>query len=1430
MKCPHCGADNVDNSKFCVECGAGLDEGGKANLDIGGLKAKVKSEKGDGIDAMIREEDDLFDLDLNLDKNSKSSNKDDEDIFRELGLVEENDSGKDARKGKESGEISIQSNFLNEDSNFLNDVPSKEVPSKKASEPKKETTDSAEDDFFKELDLSDSQPSIDVKSESGDLKDDMSSSGEIKLDLLESSVQKPPSAQITDSKKSFDELFAGGDEEKYDELLPKKKEDSADNGFDFSLDSKPQPEAKAAKPSTSKDEGDLDIKMGDDAEFSLDDEGSDDDFSDLLPPKAEEGKKAEEMDFDLSGEDKEKGEFSFETEKFSLDEPAAESEEEPLFDASAVKTLFASPEEPKVKKPENADLKTEVPQSTVTPSKKTKIPPPAVSREESDLSRILPELTPEPEIPEIKSQIEPEISSDEAEPVIVESVPGGPAKGKEAVPVIERVRKKMQAEEEREREGEESQEEEIQVPEEEDEQKHLENLLFRLQQESNDDEKYAIIQELGEHKAENGVKPILDILNQDNLDLREAAIEALGDIGSGLATDPLLKMLVQEGNEDICYLLIKALGKIGSVQAVEHLLLVLNNENDDLVYVAAESLGKIGDERAVDGLIPLLKEKSGDLRFVAAKALGKIKSRKAIPALNKLADDPVDEVRSAVCEALGLLRAEESLDVLVSQLSDQNDDVKLKAVWALGEIRRREIVNSISILLKDLNERIRKEAAVALGKIGDPFSCESLIEALADVQDEVRLAACESLGLLKTPRAVAPLIKLLSENIAPELKQKAIIALGEIGDEEATETVIQHLDDKDERLREQSVIALGKIGNRMATEALIEVIDDANDEVRKQSVIALGVIKNEMAISRLIRKLSDENVVVSEEAVDALVKFKEQATEALVEFLPGSKSDIKSKVIRVFSRTGDIRTIMPLVRLLDSNDKKIKALTVDALLSIDRAVMESRKMILVMRESYSWLRFTIAQCLIREKDSRVSGMLVSILKDTIRAKDLEELRGLEDENIFCTVREVLNGMQRNVAELLGKFGNEQAVDQLIEVLSESESIAKYWAVFALGELGNSKAIEVLIGLLKHKTDGVDYYEIANALVKIGEQKIVRILLEELTVADDYAKESIIYTLGEFKDVRAIEPLVRSLKDSNEQLRKVAVEALGKIGSALAVEPLVKVLRDSNEKIRMTIIETLGALRDPRAVEPLTESLGDKSETIRIRIIESLGNIEDHRVVPIILKSINDQSDLVRAKAARILGEKKDRRALESLYKLLDDPDNRVREEAVEALGKIGDTGAITPLVKNLSLENMWIKNKIFEAISQFGEQAIPLLVKCLKNDDQVLRDNSTEILSMIQNNQLEKILIKMLYDRNRFMREHSALVLGNIKSVGSCDSLIELLSDRSKSVRGAVCKSLGRISDVRAIPPLKEALKDESREVREQAKLALNKIYEKNRI
>lgn len=84
------------------------------------------------------------------------------------------------------------------------------------------------------------------------------------------------------------------------------------------------------------------------------------------------------------------------------------------------------------------------------------------------------------------------------------------------------------------------------------------------------------------------------------------------------------------------------------------------------------------------------------------------------------------------------------------------------------------------------------------------------------------------------------------------VRWSAVEVLGEIGDTEAIEPLIQALKDKDEDVRRNAVEALGKIGDTRAVEPLIQALEDKNADVRETAVEALGKIGDVRAAEETI--------------------------------------------------------------------------------------------------------------------------------------------------------------------------------------------------------------------------------------------------------------------------------------------------------------------------------------------------------------------------------------------------------------------------------------------------------------------------------------------------------------------------------------------------------------------------------------------------
>jgi HEAT repeat protein len=296
------------------------------------------------------------------------------------------------------------------------------------------------------------------------------------------------------------------------------------------------------------------------------------------------------------------------------------------------------------------------------------------------------------------------------------------------------------------------------------------------------------------------------------------------------------------------------------------------------------------------------------------------------------------------------------------------------------------------------------------------------------------------------------------------------------------------------------------------------------------------------------------------------------------------------------------------------------------------------------------------------------------------------------------------------------------------------------------------------------------------------------LYDEDTAVRYHAAEA----LGLIGDVRAVEPLIATLRDVDDDVRHSAADALGKIGGT-AVEPLLVALRDVDAEVRCRAADALGKIKDVRAVEPLIATLRDTDVGARYHAAEALGLIGNVRAVEPLIATLRDTDVGVRDTAADALGQIGDVRAVEPLIATLRDTDFGVRSTAAAALGQIGDVRAVEPLIAALHDANHWVRYLAADALGQIGD------VRAIDPLFAVLRDADVEVL------------------------HHAAEALGRI-GAPAVESLLTALRDKDESVRGAAAKSLGQTRDARAVEPLITALHDADAKVRHHAAGALGEI------
>jgi HEAT repeat protein len=159
----------------------------------------------------------------------------------------------------------------------------------------------------------------------------------------------------------------------------------------------------------------------------------------------------------------------------------------------------------------------------------------------------------------------------------------------------------------------------------------------------------------------------------------------------------------------------RRLGESTDVRAVPSLIDVLDDEDPKLVEAAAAALGTLGDRRAVEPLARLLESRGEWVRLTAATALAEIGDARGEPILvAAMASVDADQPLTAA-GALAQL-GERGEAALLRELEDsqQGAYVREAIVNALAESSSRRAREALEAATEDKNRFVRRAARRAL--------------------------------------------------------------------------------------------------------------------------------------------------------------------------------------------------------------------------------------------------------------------------------------------------------------------------------------------------------------------------------------------------------------------------------------------------------------------------------------------------------------------------------------------------------------------------------------------------------------------------------------------------------------------------------------------------------------------------------------------
>ena len=318
------------------------------------------------------------------------------------------------------------------------------------------------------------------------------------------------------------------------------------------------------------------------------------------------------------------------------------------------------------------------------------------------------------------------------------------------------------------------------------------------------------IEELGRLDDRRAIKPLLNLLNNEDRGIRSAASIALDCLrasgqekrGKYIAATSSKDVLV---SQDAVWQLVSA----GDRHAIRPLLAMLGDRERGTRSSAEESLVELGasKEKIVNGYIAVLssralkKDFQEDFEYSRMKALetlldvierlGSLGDKRAIAPLIGLLTFNHAGVRACVNKALKEIGASKEAMAAgnISALSCKIGDARIDAAKRLGEMGDRRAIAPLLRLLKDEERDARSTAERALTQLG---AGNEVVDVYLDVlRSQPRppgySAMLDYFIQAKAGRAVSPLIKLIYQpRPGFEVFYKEIVrAVGKIGDRSA---------------------------------------------------------------------------------------------------------------------------------------------------------------------------------------------------------------------------------------------------------------------------------------------------------------------------------------------------------------------------------------------------------------------------------------------------------------------------------------------------------------------------------------------------------------------------------------------------------------------------------------------------------------------
>ena len=413
---------------------------------------------------------------------------------------------------------------------------------------------------------------------------------------------------------------------------------------------------------------------------------------------------------------------------------------------------------------------------------------------------------------------------------------------------------------------------------------------------------------------------------------------------------------------------------------------------------------------------------------------------------------------------------------------------------------------------------------------------DRLVGFLEDSDPDVRSRAALAIGRIGNPSTAEQLFKML-EDKSGEVSQTAAFAIGLSGEKQYTTRLLDNANNASSGLLAYIIQSVGRLTDSSMTDIIDEIatyLDHSDPRVREQAVYALWRAGAKSKADKLInigRFDADRSVRIS--ALYALTRMGvKEPLDLYAEWLPDSDPFVRTLAIRGLGLgKDDSKTYLAAVGLND-RDNNVVSQAISSLTSIGSAKAIEYLLARFTNETDRKLRMQFIESFTRLKSDILADMISAEI-DTTASENIKSagviylaaVRGAESLPKIDSLLAKGNALiKAAIAQALGEIGGEYVKPRLIALFKDSSVQVRSAAFDALGAID---AVNVDY-YIKTALDDSDFVPVCQAMEKIGKLKNTAYLPRLLALMKEHRegsadiKRAIVSAIGEILDSATVD--------------------------------------------------------------------------------------------------------------------------------------------------------------------------------------------------------------------------------------------------------------------------------------------------------------------